>query len=398
MKNKYKERKTMLSPISGPLYPARVGSQLHNKKRDILTLSKNWQLKIDPKSIGAREGWYASEWKFSLPVQVPDCIQSHKELGDNYPSSEGYPNSYLGTAWYKSCSIIPETWAEEKVWLKFGGIMPAAHIWMNERYLGYHSYSPVAVKWDVSNSIKLGELNCVTVEIVESDLGFAGGMRGYKGWSGLYRPVEIEHTNKIWIDDDIYVKPDFTNSQAILKVKIHNDFPYICSIAVDASVYPLVKGSPISNVQNNIKISENAEATVYLKVPIPNFHPWFPDDPFLYLVKVRLFDGNREVDVLSERFGMRELRVKGNRLELNREPFILRAWGEEYFSTNISPILDQNLLKRRIMAAKQMGFNGVRYHTHIAPPEELNLCDELGLLVHDEISVISNFNKTEPYP
>ena len=115
--------------------------------------------------------------------------------------------------------------------------------------------------------------------------------------------------------------------------------------------------------------------------------PWDVDDPFLYLVRVRLEHGGggTTVDEKTVRTGFRELRLRDGWFELNGRRIYLRSThtGNHY---PIGQVVPQNaaLVRQDLVYAKAAGFNTVRFIAGAAREDQLDFCDQIGLMVYEE--------------
>lgn len=368
---------------------------VRDERRPRIGLGGAWSLRLDPRDRGAREGWAQGRESFEHVIAVPGCVNALPVFAGQFPSVS-MPNSYEGTCWYRRLFEIPEDWRAERTWLLFGGIMPSAHIWLNGRYLGSHSQSPVSVKFDASAAVQPGTSNVLTVELPWRDLGLRGGL---KFGPGIWRTVEMEGTAASHLEN-IAIRPMPGEQRVVVTVDVHNDARDGFKGVLQARVVPWRAGGPGFEAGSAaFEVPPGGERTQTLTIEMPEAMRWSPDKPFLYVLTLSLRQDGQTVDALAERFGMRQLTVGPRCLLLNGEPFMFRAVCDEFFGCpTISPIVDPALIRQRLMALKTLGFNGKRYHTHLPAREEMDACDELGLMVHAEISVISNFNNTEPYP
>ena len=127
-------------------------------------------------------------------------------------------------------------------------------------------------------------------------------------------------------------------------------------------------------------------ALLELQVPLEELRPWDLDDPFLYRVRVRLEPrGSGEGDEKTVRTGFRDLRVRNGWFELNGRRIYLRSThtGNHY---PIGQVVPQNpaLVRQDLVYAKASGFNTVRFIAGVAREDQLDFCDELGLMVYEE--------------
>ncbi|MDG0808634.1 glycoside hydrolase family 2 protein [Cohnella rhizosphaerae] len=349
-----------------------------------------------------RRGRCGGDWH----CEVPGCIQKVKELGEEalYPSVVGMPNAYLGTAWLETDFEVPELTDGRQLWLKCGGIAPAAHLWVNGTYVGYHAYAPVSAKWNITGMVRSGQSARVTAAIVEEDIGLLGGLRfGEVFWSGLYRSVEIETAGAVRIEE-LWLRPDAANGRLAVSGCIYNDSAAPALLAPAASVAAWREEETASASGNAwtasgeaVEVGPGGSAAFALTVDMPDADRWSCEAPALYLASVALNDGTRPVDVRKERFGLRDLSAEGSALKLNGRPFLARGTGQEYFSPTISPLTDRAIIRQRWTSLREHGFNFFRCHTYTPTPEELEIADELGILLASEIGLVSNFGGTFPF-
>ncbi len=160
---------------------------------------------------------------------------------------------------------------------------------------------------------------------------------------------------------------------------------------VDVLVSEALSGIGVANATKGAVVHDSPEGPTVvhleLQVPLQEVRPWHPDDPFLYLVRVRLeaTEGGGPRDERSIRTGFRELRVRDGWFELNGQRIYLRSThtGNHY---PIGQLVPQRpaLVRQDLVYAKAAGFNTVRFIAGMAREDQLDFCDELGLMVYEE--------------
>ena len=118
---------------------------------------------------------------------------------------------------------------------------------------------------------------------------------------------------------------------------------------------------------------------------IPNARLWTPDTPHLYTARVKLLQGERVLDELSVRFGMREITADGRKLFLNGKPLFLAGYGDDttYPLTGMMP-WDKETYLKQLRLMRSLGFNFVRHHSCTPHDEYFEAADEVGMLVQPE--------------
>ncbi len=119
----------------------------------------------------------------------------------------------------------------------------------------------------------------------------------------------------------------------------------------------------------------------------PGRHPagrvtsWSPEAPRLYTVRI-----TTATDVWQERVGFRTIAVRGRQLLLNGKPLELRGVNRHEFHPDTGPAVPAAVHLRDIEILKQLGANFVRGSHYPNDPLFLDLCDEHGILVWEELS------------
>ncbi|CAE6922054.1 GUSB [Symbiodinium natans] len=124
-------------------------------------------------------------------------------------------------------------------------------------------------------------------------------------------------------------------------------------------------------------------ATAQLLVPEASI--WDPkaDEPSLHHLSVALFHEEQMLDCHHVRFGLRKVGTRGTQLLLNGAP--LKLLGFNRHDMVDTPVLTFDQLLRDVLLLKDLGANFVRGAHYPQDPRFLDLCDEHGLLVWEEV-------------
>ena len=116
---------------------------------------------------------------------------------------------------------------------------------------------------------------------------------------------------------------------------------------------------------------------------------WSLDDPFLYRVLVPMEARAGRIGAIahhqSVRFGFRDFRVRNGFFYLNGTRIFLKSThaGDHFPIGQVVPH-DPDFMRRDLIHAKACGFNMLRFIAGVAWPEQLDCCDEIGLMVCEE--------------
>lgn len=113
---------------------------------------------------------------------------------------------------------------------------------------------------------------------------------------------------------------------------------------------------------------------------------WSTDFPYLYRLKVAVKRENQVVDEVDTAFGCRELSMDGGKgLLINGVQTKLKGVCLHADSGALGSQFHRDIAYRQIKLMKDMGANAIRTAHNAVAPEFLELCDELGMLVCNEI-------------
>lgn len=125
-----------------------------------------------------------------------------------------------------------------------------------------------------------------------------------------------------------------------------------------------------------------------LLVDFPDHRPWSPESPQLYTLRCDLLQGEEVVDCARVRFAMREFTVRNTRFYLNNRPcFVKGVLHHPEYPASIAAAESEELARLELMRAKEAGFNLVWLRGKPAPEITLDLADELGLLIGQELPI-----------
>lgn len=365
--------------------------------RENINLDGQWGFKLDPQREGFRDGWFLRDVELKNRIQVPGCwqAQGYGEPGGSIPVGKGsrladyLSANYEGLAWYQKSTSIPDSWQGKRVWLLIGGAIRYCNIFVNGVYKTSHLGFSTPFKVDVTDLVQPGELNDVrfSVDNHPSPYLYLVGCLNYSGnWGGLYRGVSLETTSDPWVDS-IFVIPKVRPKQVTVRVEI-------CSHQEAGDFEAIVEVTTLddeirSKSSTTINILPRRTEILELNIPLPGSRLWHVDDPFLHKITVRLMRRDGEIDSLTDRFGLREIRLDGHRILLNGSPIFIAGWGDNVCEpvTGVPPC-DKKVYYNRLLTMKSLGFNAARHHSWCPYPEYLEAADEVGVLIQPEAPLV----------
>lgn len=346
---------------------------------------QHWTIARDPENRGRAEKWFKAMPESAEAAPVPGIIQ------------QVFPN-YHGVAWYWTrFSVVALPGVNERALLRFGAVDYLADVWVNGVAVGGHEGGETPFELDATAAVRVGEnllavrvLNPTTEPIDDLVLGeiphrnksvphVPGCSYNY---GGILLPVEVMLVPAVRITD-VFCRPNWRNGTVALTATVRNDTSTAVRGRLVAAIGPRLSGEACETVIVDGAFSPGL-STHELKMSIGIPHLWSPDDPFLYQLDVDL-----ESDTFRHRksvgTGFRDFRVEDGWFIFNGKRLFLKSThtGNHFPIGQIVPP-NPDLMRRDLIYAKACGYNCVRFIAGVAWPEQLDCCDEIGLMVYEE--------------
>lgn len=281
------------------------------------------------------------------------------------------------TLWYMRPLSLTRPQPGKRLLLHFGAADQYAEVYINRVQAGSHQGGYLPFTLDITDFVFNGD-NELLVKIKDvTDTSWhsrgkqslkSGGMF-YTAQSGLWQTVWAEIVPDNYIEN-IFFFPDFDNSCLHMKVVTPLETRLQCTVSGDQT-------EPFT-----FSALTNQETSVEL----PGFHPWSPEDPYLY--QVTLTAGQ---DRVSSYFAMRKCDIQTaadgtRRFFLNNKPcFQAGVLDQGYWPESLYTAPTDEALIADIVRMKELGFNMLRKHAKIEPERFYYHCDRLGMLVWQDM-------------
>jgi hypothetical protein len=352
-----------------------------------------WTIALDPSNTGRADRWFAKIPAVETQqTTVPGTIQ------------QAFPSRY-GVAWYWR-SFTPPRQPEvgERVLIRFHAVEYLGEVWLNGHHLGSHEGGETPFSLDAGAALQPTE-NFLAVRIVSPTYTPIDGMmlrqiphrnkllaedfRPGNGlnYGGIVQPVELLIVPALRITD-VFARPDSRSGRIDLTITLHNDLAAPAKATLYLSAGPATVGSPttVTTIVLDVPPGDvSREATL----DVEHHHLWSLEDPYLYRVAVRMeatgTNGATYYHDYNVRCGFRDFRVVDGYFRLNGKRLFVRSTHTgNHFPVGFIVPDDPDLVRRDLLFAKACGLNMVRFISGMPLPEQLDCCDEIGLLVYEE--------------
>ena len=340
-----------------------------------LNFDKDWKF-IQQDVKGAEQvNWNDSSWR---TLDVPHDWSIEGEYSEENPM--GGQCGYLpaGFGWYRKTIEVPKEWKGKHVEISFDGVFMNSTIWANGRELGTRPYGWISFNYDITEEVT--NSNKITIA-VRVDNNKQPAARWYTG-SGIYAHTWIEIKNNIHIPKDgIYIKTK--GNKVTIETELNSKLSKTKKVQLSTSIIDK-EGKVIANTSEKIKLQNKDVLTQELEIENPKL--WSVETPNLYTVLSEVKVGKTILHTEKTKFGVRDIEWKAETgMWLNGKNVKLQGVCNHQDAGALGAAVPDKILRFRIQQLKDMGVNAIRTSHNPQTPIFYDLCDELGMMVMDEI-------------
>ena len=352
-----------------------------NEKPIADDFNHNWQFYITKDSIDSNKikEWTSinlpHDWVISQPFDST-LVKDAKATG--YLNGEGY-------GYYKKTFDTPLS-DNEVTYILFDGIYNNAEVYINNKKLGFHPYGYSPFYFNISSYLnKDGKNNVVLVKVDHSRYADS---RWYTG-AGIYRNVKLITTNKLHIPiwgtyiTTPYVAKEKANIN--LDITVNNDFSSDENITIKTKILD-ADNTEVAASENTLKIRKNTAEKITQNIELLQPKLWGIEAPNLYKAVITIIKDSQEISTYNSTFGIRHIKFDTNKgFFLNGENLKIKGVCLHHDGGLVGAAVPKGVWKRRLQILKDGGCNAIRVSHNPASTEFLDLCDEMGFLVQDEL-------------
>lgn len=354
-----------------------------------LNLNGTWSFAFDDFDQGMAENWHLEDKEFEETIEVPFVYQTKLSGIDSQENHE--------IVWYQKKFEIPKKFNEEKILLHFGAVDFETKVFVNGSLVGEHIGGHTPFTFDISPYLdkeKSGQVITVRVFDPRFDEKIPRGKQTwqetphsiwYTNTTGIWQTVWLENVSKSYIEN-VYFTPDIDDGSVKLRVDLQQPREqHYLEYEIKFKEELIASGKwTIHSPFNELRIQLNQQ-NIYRSSFHNNGWNWSPEEPNLFDVTLKLYNGNEIIDQIDSYFGMRKVHTEKGMVYLNNKPYYQKlVLDQGYWPDSLMTAPTDEALKLDIELAKEMGFNGCRKHQKIEDPRFLYWADQLGFLVWGE--------------
>lgn len=341
-----------------------------NNERSRININENWQyLNENVKSPDI-----ALETKGWETINLPHSWNA-------LDATDVIPGYRRNASWYKKDIEINKL-SEQKYHLYFEGVNIESEVYVNGEKLGEHIGGYIGFRIDITEAINNGENQI----LVRADNGYnpeviPSQKSDFFIFGGITRDVWLETMPSQYLSNLKITTPNVSNENAELLATVTLNKGTDSKLKVKASLMDISNKVVQSAL---VDISQDVANISFKNIKNPKL--WDTKTPNLYTLRVELIENEIVKDILSERVGFRWFEFKDHgAFFLNGKRLLLRGTHRHEEHAGVGAAMSNEQHRKDMELIKDMGANFVRLAHYPQDPEVYKACDELGLLVWDEL-------------
>ena len=369
--------------VAASVHPA--PAILPNGVRIAELFDANWQFMRGDPSGADLPGFSDSSWQ---KLNVPHDWSIAGPFDKSNLTGQGGAFLPAGVGWYRKHFVLSQSSAHKRVFVEFDGVMANSDVWINGTKLGHRPYGYVSFRYELTGHLRFGpnEPNVIAVRCGDSEQPASRWAPG----AGIYRHVHLIETGDLHVDGwgTFVSTPSVTTEKATVRVQstVVNQSDRARSPSLRISLFS-PDGKLAARVTTTPKgIAPGSSTTFTQEISISHPDRWDIGHPVLYRAVVDILDHDRTVDQDTVAFGIREFHFDpATGFWLNGHNFKIKGacLHAEYGAFGAAVPLDA--WRHRLEALRKLGVNAIRTAHNPPSPEFLDLCDQMGFLVMDEM-------------
>jgi hypothetical protein len=281
---------------------------------------------------------------------------------------------------YRHSFNVPSDWRGKRVFIVFEGAMTDAAVKVNGTDAGpLHQGAFYRFKYDITGLLRFGETNLLEVSVTDksADASVNNAERNADFWvfGGIFRPVWLQAEPAQFVD------------RVAIDARADGTFAMDYFLGGDGNadaVEVTLQDASGKTVGESVS-APVAAGRITTKISAPDL--WTAETPALYTAVVKLKQGATVLHELKQRFGFRTIEIRpGEGLFVNGQRVLLRGVCHHVAWPTLGRSSSDRIAEFDVDLIQEMNMNAVRM-SHYPPDEKfLELCDEKGLYVLDELT------------
>lgn len=364
-------------------FPSKEKALLNNNRytHAFKNLNGVWKFMFLDAPEYSPEGFFNSDFDVTKidDITVPGNWQlqgygkmHYSDLWYNFPINPPYVPTENPTGIYKRTFFVEESYRDKKIIIRFCGVDSAYHLWINGKEVGYSKVARNESEFDITDLIRVGEENDVTVRVYQWSDGTYLEDQDMWWESGIFRDVELIGVPKDGINDyKVVADLDDEYKNGIFKVEA-----FLRTTKEVNVTFELVDAGE-NTVFTKTVVAKEGKACI--DEVIADVNHWTAETPYLYKLFMTVEDDGRIVEVIPQNVGFRNIRLNGETFLVNGVAIKFKGVNRHDYSPQNGRVVSREEIEKDIILMKQFNINAIRTSHYPNSYYLYDLCDEYGM-------------------
>lgn len=287
--------------------------------------------------------------------------------------------------WYQRTFDVPSSWKGKQILLHFGAVDWKADVWVNDVKVGEHTGGFTPFYFDITSALNKGNNQLVVKVWDPADRGEQPRGKQVERPEGIWYTPVTGIWQTVWLEPvaaqhiaHLKTTPDIDKKTVKVEVATNVCSPDKVEVKVFDGKNLVAKGAALNGVPVELTMPEDVKL-------------WSPESPSLYDMEVTLYKDGRAIDQVKSYTALRKFSTHKDkngitRLQLNNKDYFQFGpldqgwWPDGLYTAPTDEALVYDLKK-----IKDFGYNMVRKHVKVEPARWYTYCDQLGLIVWQDM-------------
>lgn len=364
-------------------FPSKEKALLNNNRytHAFKNLNGVWKFMFLDAPEYSPEGFFNSDFDVTKmdDITVPGNWQlqgygkmHYSDLWYNFPINPPYVPTENPTGIYKRTFFVEESYRDKKIIIRFCGVDSAYHLWINGKEVGYSKVARNESEFDITDLIRVGEENDVTVRVYQWSDGTYLEDQDMWWESGIFRDVELIGVPKDGINDyKVIADLDDEYKNGIFKVEA-----FLRTTKEVNVTFELVDAGE-NTVFTKTIVAKEGKACI--DEVIADVNHWTAETPYLYKLFMTVEDDGQIVEVIPQNVGFRNIRLNGETFLVNGVAIKFKGVNRHDYSPQNGRVVSREEIEKDIILMKQFNINAIRTSHYPNSYYLYDLCDEYGM-------------------
>lgn len=364
-------------------FPSKEKALLNNNRytHAFKNLNGVWKFMFLDAPEYSPEGFFNSDFDVTKmdDITVPGNWQlqgygkmHYSDLWYNFPINPPYVPTENPTGIYKRTFFVEESYRDKKIIIRFCGVDSAYHLWINGKEVGYSKVARNESEFDITDLIRVGEENDVTVRVYQWSDGTYLEDQDMWWESGIFRDVELIGVPKDGINDyKVIADLDDEYKNGIFKVEA-----FLRTTKEVNVTFELVDAGE-NTVFTKTVVAKEGKACI--DEVIADVNHWTAETPYLYKLFMTVEDNGQIVEVIPQNVGFRNIRLNGETFLVNGVAIKFKGVNRHDYSPQNGRVVSREEIEKDIILMKEFNINAIRTSHYPNSYYLYDLCDEYGM-------------------